>query len=175
MTIKAILYNGELYEDFDTGEYTEWEDNLDHIIGNTKAERDASEAWITYDFLISKGHFVSQPTDPRPVENVEESPKPIIPPNTPRSRQKREPQWTQSQMLRERERILKEKEKLFDNKRKAVKRRKAPNARPTRRPARVTQFYNADGTPYSTGNYMNVIMMLAIFGVFMIMCCMARR
>lgn len=153
----AIPYKGELYEDFDSLEYTEWEDALDHVKGSTKAERDASTQWITYDFLISKGHFVHKPDVERPPKDVVSN-VPPIPVDAPMTWRRREPDWTPSRILTEREKIVRAREKLLND--KQVFSREMARIKNSRKQGR--QFYHEDGVPYNTTSYVKAIITLTV-------------
>lgn len=123
----AIPYGTDLFE-FTGVEYCEWEDALERA-----EDSDAGREWATYDFLFEKGYFVQEPKIPRPQ------------PAAPRPKQEkkngdnggvvspgirdvpnlitgdaREPVWTQSRILLERDKLLKEREKILTIKEKAL-------------------------------------------------------
>jgi hypothetical protein len=155
--MKGIVYDGELFDELNSTEYAEWEDAVDAISGKNKEIREATEQWITYDFLMSKGYFVKQPKVPRPTK-ADEKPR-MDTTGIPRTTQKREPEWSQSKILKERERLVRDKEKILKRKERELKQlRQIAN----RSQARPMQFYKDDGTPYTNGNYLSVMLTVII-------------
>ena len=136
----AIPYGTDIFEVTGT-EYCEWEDALERANGDS----DAME-WNTYDFLINNGYLVSAPSSERPATGGDKeksgskgSPKnkssgsglvggavsspgirgvpdgfTLIEGNT------REPTWTQSRILTERDKLLKERERIQEIKEKKL-------------------------------------------------------
>lgn len=141
----TIPYGSDLFEV--TGvEFCEWEDALEKCPeGDTNAM-----AWATYDVLMNNGYLVSQPTGERPITEPEEKAKPkgraagskrkvkaaaaattrnpgLLPANDGFDAvlnyvagETREPIWTQSRILTERDRLLREREKIAAIKEKAL-------------------------------------------------------
>jgi len=139
----AIPYGTDIFEVTGT-EFCEWEDALEKADGDS----DAME-WATYDFLINNGYLVSAPTCERPSErgksernkkgkgknSTKEGTTPtgtkpvgVMSPGIRGvpdgfdliSGESREPIWTQSRILTERDKLLKEREKILDIKEKAL-------------------------------------------------------
>lgn len=119
----TIPYGSEMYEV--TGEeYCEWEDALEKVGGSGPASE-----WATFDVLINNGYFVEKPKSERPAVGNPEvlagtSRKPgkakkdasaaVI------SGESREPVWTQSRILAERDKLLTQREKITTLKEKAL-------------------------------------------------------
>lgn len=136
----AIPYGTDMFEV--TGvELCEWEDALENA-GDDSIARE----WVTYDFLINNGYFVSAPSDVRPTaggdkktgtESQKSSSKTgrvVLTPEVVASPgirgvpddynliegKTREPIWTQARILSEREKLLRERERIFELKRKSL-------------------------------------------------------
>jgi len=155
----AIPYGTDIFEVTGT-EFCEWEDALE----KANSEPNAME-WATYDVLINNGYFVSQPKNPRPTEAEKEKAKEdkeerdrnpgirdglnLISGNT------REPVWTQSRILTERDKLVKEKERILELKQAAFDRKLSK--------ARAGAIYDKDGRPFTRVDYG-----YAIFGVLVI-------
>lgn len=127
----GVPYGKDMF-DVDGLEFCQWEDMMDTTGGDPVAIQ-----WGTYDFLIGLGYFISEPSVPRPDTN--------IPANTagragdtdvmsPGFRDSltslqtvasstREPIWTQSKILAERDKLLKEREKMLNIKEAALQRK----------------------------------------------------
>lgn len=141
----TIPYGTEMFEV--TGvEYCEWEDGLESV---DDTDINGIE-WVTYDFLINNGYFVSKPKNERPItaEQAEQAkPKKLAnkgktkTETTTKSRNPgataqaeafdnsistlvsgatREPVWTQSRIFAERDKLLREREKITSIKEKAL-------------------------------------------------------
>lgn len=169
MTVRAIIYKGELYDEFNTAELNEWENALDAVVGNTKAERDLSTEWITYDFLMERGYFVQAPDAPRPNPNPSESNVPVIPPNAPLATIGRQPLQTQADLLREKERLLRMREQLITAReklqREKIQHQRERNARP--RPSQIYQTSESSvaGAFYFAVGIFAIIVSLVVFGI----------
>ena len=135
----AIPYGTDIFEV--TGvEYCEWEDALEKCNGDSLAME-----WATYDVLINNGYLVSQPTEERPAPEAPETTKrgkKKAAGQTTKSRtqagdsspgfrdipdgfnvidgRSREPVWTQSRILSERDKLLKERERIHALKEQAL-------------------------------------------------------
>lgn len=181
----AIPYGTDIFEV--TGvEYCEWEDALEKCDGNSLAME-----WATYDVLINNGYFVSEPKEPRPApvetgtkENVVvlkplagegQTNKDRSPPGgfvnpgirdvpdgfTLISGDSREPAWSQSRILIERDKLLKERERIASLKEEALQAR-INRQRWNDEQARLKRtvdltFYNPNGKPYTLKDWLGVI------------------
>jgi hypothetical protein len=118
------LYYGDKEYDVTGVEYCEWEDKV-----KLNPDDPVHAEWCAYDVLIGAGYFISPPTMPRPTKKGkagEPATEYILPasyaPNaTNVSGEAREPLWTQSRILLERDKLLKEREKMLDIKESALK------------------------------------------------------
>ena len=165
----GIPYNNELH-DVDNVEYAEWEDALDNVTGRTKADRQASEEWITYDFLMGRGYFVKQPTVPKPTGDATKSNVPIVDTSLPKAKVKREPKWTPSKILREREQLVKLQEKQLAIQKKILARERDRIIEARLNEPIPLQMYKADGTPYTHGNYISAIIAISILAILAVIC-----
>lgn len=132
-----VPYGKEMYE-VEGLEFCEWEDMMDTTGGDPVAIQ-----WVTYDFLIGLGYFVSEPSSPRPV--VSSAPADtagvsrkakvvdtdVMSPGFRDSLTNletvasaaREPIWTQSKILAERAKLLKEREQMLSIKEAALQKK----------------------------------------------------
>lgn len=134
----AIPYGTDIFEVTGT-EFCEWEDALEKCNGDSLATE-----WATYDVLINNGYLVSQPTEARPVPEAPETKQGKTKASGQSTKSKtqegdsspgirdipdgfniidgrsREPVWTQSRILSERDKLLKERERIHELKEKAL-------------------------------------------------------
>lgn len=124
----AIPYGSDIFEVTGT-EYCEWEEALEKAGDDPNAME-----WATYDFLIRNGYFVNAPKSERTqtVEVADESKPNGVNSQTRRIPDEfgqfiegasREPTWTQSRILTERDKLLREREKIQTLKEKALEKK----------------------------------------------------
>lgn len=177
----TIPYGSDLFEV--TGvEYCQWEDALEGI---DEGDNNAIE-WATYDVLMNNGYLVSEPDGKRPnTEKNEKTTKTTKTAKTKRgggenvvdtaslvtgepklvSGETREPVWTQSRILAERDKLLREREKIFNLKEKALTQKIVEQ----QVYERLVQEEKADS--YTIKDYAAILFGLAviiIFGLFFI-------
>jgi hypothetical protein len=169
-TTAEVAYGDELFPVGGSiyADVTDKQEAIDKLIGLSEGEKDTAKEWIAYRALIGEGHFVSKPSEPEPsISKVFAEPLP--PDDLPY--QPHEPTWSQSRILAEREKLIKKEEEL-------LKKQKIEFARQIEKYEQVKtkqQFYNSDGTPYTTKNYVNSIVVLVILVVVLAACVIASR
>jgi hypothetical protein len=150
----TIPYGVENFEMTGT-EYCEWEDALE-AAGD---DFDAKE-WATFDFLISKGYLVTAPKTPRPDKGKPKTTTVTVKPLV-ISGESREPTWTQSRILSERDKLLKERERITRLKEEALEakireQRWLAEQHMIQRTVDLN-FYNTNGKPYTLKDWAGII------------------
>ncbi len=174
-TVTEVEYDGQKYPI--TGlEYCELEDSLDAIsgvVGITEGDRESASEWTIYRYLIGLGHFVSKPSSEEPqVSKIFTAPadEVSLPELDQFNEPVREPQWTQSRILNEREKLLRKEEALFKKQKESeVKKLRALNESNS-----PLKFYHPDGTPYDRNDYssakLTMFFIICIL-IFLAFCC----
>jgi hypothetical protein len=180
----AIPYGTDIFEVTGT-EYCEWEDALERANGDS----DAME-WNTYDFLINNGYLVSAPSSERPATggDKEKSGSKGSPKNKPSGSDlvggavsspgilgvpdgftliegnTREPTWTQSRILAERDKLLKERERIQEIKEKKLEQKIVEQQLLERLKQKER------GSPLSFGSFMSAFYIgIAVFFIMIVM------
>jgi len=160
----AIPYGLDIFE-VDDSIMSEWGDALERVGSDSNAME-----WATYDVLIGNGYFVSQPKEPRPANPdpakvLEERERARnedpgfrdLPHNYPPD-SSREPLWTQSRILAERDKLLREREKVAKLKEDALQAKIKQMQWANIQKAQKSDFTfrNPDGTPYTIWDWAKI-------------------
>jgi hypothetical protein len=182
MILKAIPYQNETHE-VTGGQFLEWEDRLEGIVGETPDERNQYFEWITYDYLQNHlGFFVKKPKFPDPRKQVKleplvdgkkeakakSRPEPLLAPvapfgknDWPLSNEGRPDFWTQEKVLREAERNLKTREELMERELQLRLKQASQKRIPKHIGGYDFKIYNKDGSELSILDMVKFFLMFA--------------
>lgn len=187
----TVPYGTDLFEVTGT-EYLEWQEALE---GCDEGDTNAMD-WVTYDFLIRNGYFVKAPAIERPKSEAEGEDKGKVKLETEFERrlrlgaeggsvgfresqgervisgEAREPAWTPSKILSERDKLLRERERAAKLKEEALQARiRDQQWREWNKRQNQTidiRWYNPDGTEYTIGDWLKIILVAGIILSFII-------
>lgn len=151
-------------------QYCEWEDSIE------KCKTDEEVEWATYDYLISRGYFVSKPKSTKPATagrpaGVVTGYETIPPIETPRETAyiAPEPAWTPSKILAERDKLLRERERIQAVKEQAFHAKMFQMYQNQEYNRVDLKFRNPDGSEYTVGDWIKVgiglVITFAILGL----------
>lgn len=182
-TITQVEYQGA---EFAIGgmEFVEIEDKIaaiENAFGVPDAEKEAAIEWVTYNVLFNAGHFVSKPKVAEPnLSKVFTGEQSSDMPNdniaSPIQPSAREPAWTQSRILAEREKLITRRETLFKQEKVSAANKHQEELeeyyyqrlKQSKQKLRFDpKFYNPDGTEWSLVDWFKFLVVALVLGSFL--------